>query len=1103
MKIHKKTKLNKTNITNTSSNNKSLTSTKLVSRKILNKLILKGGNYVRNYNVSSDHNKKTQKQNGDLKRTLTALKQKKYFTKSQKQDGGFIIDSIRLKFKIRKFKSFLKKYRKEEKNIQKYIDSYKGKTNILESLKDKKIDKSREYIIHYRKLKLFEMITKNKDNEKDVKTSDIDNQILDVKSKLKGIEKSLKQYEKEQKNEIPNLKKQTKTFKKNSKKISKLIAYFEKHLRKYYDEIDMIRANYKEFQGKKKLDSEAKSKIKKYQRFARDIEYILSFTDIEQKTMIDLKSKIDTILDQGATYSKNFKEFDKTKFNENLEKWKENYTRLYENLDIIDNIDEIIETYKVIINNFESFRNQLSIIDINKKYSGSIDKITSFISILNNQLKDLEKESLYIEQLKQALLLEKTFKDVDISITILLKRINIIIDDNKKILKEVTLFDTSIKNILSTSSSVVGGAVSIPTKGIFNINKLPSYDPYTILTYDKFINTHYRDITNIFNYFIQIITSQTLTFGTNNQENLDKFFEKTIEIQLNSLKQCLTIYLYLAVWAYGQTNKNTTNFEFNTQTIINKNFLQFMIKLIFIYELLNYKNVNLNDKKYEIVKEKLTDLMKGLKDTEIILDVNNIKLQLLTNRLHEGTHNRNKLITIKSDNTTVDDLITKKLDKNQTSMASYTISNIMLSVKPSLQLKETIKDPEFIINLISNDATKQNFETFYKEKNISGAGNLQDEIEKWFTPNNQFQKLLALIILHIRLYDNDPKATLDVNIKTDIETIITKINNGDNIDRIDINKLFTKTQSNNGSKLNLNDNLLGTTSSSGTLSSGIISSSGTSSSGTSSSSTSSSGTPSLGVKLTQPITTGFINIDLSKLKTIPNSSTIIETIENNTSEIVNNMEKITPDSDSTQIPEVFNTIITKLTIINECITNLKLIEPTFDIENVKYKKLILEYNWLKKSFTKEGTFGATNNIVKMETEFKDRKQIVSSSNTKSKYNSADYYKIITIRGSLSEEQRKSVDKLKSESNIKQFIDDLNSNIKDQNDRCITVEPLLRNASTINIPGLLQALTNYKSTNCQNKGQGQGQGQRQGQGQGQWQGQKPGYGQGYGQGYGSG
>ena len=28
---------------------------------ILNKLILKGGKYVRNYNVSSDHNKKTQK----------------------------------------------------------------------------------------------------------------------------------------------------------------------------------------------------------------------------------------------------------------------------------------------------------------------------------------------------------------------------------------------------------------------------------------------------------------------------------------------------------------------------------------------------------------------------------------------------------------------------------------------------------------------------------------------------------------------------------------------------------------------------------------------------------------------------------------------------------------------------------------------------------------------------------------------------------------------------------------------------------------------------------------------------------------------------------
>ena len=81
MKIHKKTKLNKTNITNISSNNKSLTSTKLVSRKILNKLILKGGNYVRQYNVSSDHTKKTQKKNGGLKRTMNALK----------QNGGFLV----------------------------------------------------------------------------------------------------------------------------------------------------------------------------------------------------------------------------------------------------------------------------------------------------------------------------------------------------------------------------------------------------------------------------------------------------------------------------------------------------------------------------------------------------------------------------------------------------------------------------------------------------------------------------------------------------------------------------------------------------------------------------------------------------------------------------------------------------------------------------------------------------------------------------------------------------------------------------------------------------------------------------------------------------
>ena len=77
----------------------------------------------------------------------------------------------------------------------------------------------------------------------------------------------------------------------------------------------MIRANYKEFQGKSKLDSEAKSKIKKYQRFARDIDFILSFNDMEQKKMIDLKNDISTIIDKGQTFSKQFKDYNESLFN--------------------------------------------------------------------------------------------------------------------------------------------------------------------------------------------------------------------------------------------------------------------------------------------------------------------------------------------------------------------------------------------------------------------------------------------------------------------------------------------------------------------------------------------------------------------------------------------------------------------------------------------------------------------------------------------------------------------------------------------------------------------------------------------------------------------
>jgi len=1005
MKIHKKTKLNKTNITNISSNNKSLTSTKLVSRKILNKLILKGGNYVRNYNVSSDHNKKTQKQNGDLKRTLTALKQKKYFTKSQKQDGGFIIDAIRLKLKLRKFKSFLKKYRKEEKEIQKYIDSYKGKTTILESLKDKKINKAREYIIHYRKFKIFEFLKNNKDNEKDVKTIDIDGNYADASSKLKGIDNSLKQFEKEQKRETPNLNKQTKTFKKNSKKISKLIAYFEKTLRKYYDEIDMIRANYKEFQGKSKLDSEAKSKIKKYQRFARDIDFILSFNDMEQKKMIDLKNDISTIIDKGQTFSKQFKDFDSSKFGEDLEKWKENYTRIYENLDITDDIDEIVETYKVTINNLEVIRNQLIIMKMSKGgFEKDIENIRVHIDNLNKHMNNiLLEQKKYIKQLKIALLLDKPFKDVDVAVTIIIGSIKSIIEYNKKLQGECNNFNKSLGN--SGVSTVGGGVVSIGGEvgcgggeciSVGGAGAGVSSDPSTFgnnITYDNFLSLKNKSLKNkLEHYKFDNVDNIQIKIKANKTEN---FLEASIENQYNILKVLFNIWLYLTYWMEGEDRSSKTEINILSEKK-NTDILLPFIQLIFVYELLSYeknKITDIKDDKYKPLKNNLIELFKKLgsklKFDNIIKKINNNNEN---NEFHANTFTHKTIQKFTNKLKVLKDGTNDKMNK-------YEISDINLSPTPELKLKTELKE-NFIVAYMDTEETKQKFNEEYKNQ----INNLQSEINEWKThENNSFKKAVALSILHLRLNDS-PSDTQEKNIKNyikniDSDTTIKLVDICDDPGPPEPPVLLVPP---------VPPGSLVPPGSQGTANLGELSS------------------PTL-TPTPQPtptITSGIVKINTNLVNdpvVAKNFDTVVETV----SELTTTMDKLTPQSDDDNtIPEAYDKIIKKLTIINECVSNLKLIEPKFNIENVKYEKVNLGYDWVQNYFKKEGEFGATSGIQTIEDAHKQTKFTSSTDKSKEKFTEDEFnFFIVNISNKSSEIEKKLIsiaEKLKNSDNLNIF-----------------------------------------------------------------------------------
>jgi hypothetical protein len=1052
MNLIKKTKLKKKNkptttttshTIHTSLNNNSLSLPKLVSRKKLNKLILKGGKYVRNYNVSSVHSKKTQSKNGSLKRTLTALKNKNYFTKSQKQDGGFIIDAIRLKYKLSKFKSFLKKYRKEEKEVQKYIDSYTGKGNILEMLKDSKYNKTREYIIHYRKLKIFEFLKNNKDNEKDIKTIDIDEKFTDAESKIKGIGKSLKQFETEQKKEIPNLKKQTKTFKTNSKEISKLIAYFEKNLRKYYEEIKLIRERYKQFQGKSKLDSEAKSDIKKYQRFAKDIDFILSFTDMEQKKMIDLKNNIATILDKGQTFSTQFKDFDSSKFGEDLEKWKENYTRIYENLDITSDIDDIVEIYTVTINNFEIIKNQLIIIKMSKVGDDkNIALMTDYISKLKSNKDDiLEKVKKYILQLKIALVIEKPFKDVDTSITLITGAILNSIKYNKQVLTGINTFNNSV----STTGVSQGGSWRVSwseswgneddsfSKGVGGASKpidKAKYFSYNIL-YSNLFNLDYKALQERFDdnkYKLDEITNVKIKYDKK-KEPLN-FFDATIEQQYNTLKDLFTIWLYLTYWSEGAEQKNNgdTVVDIFTQDQ-NKVSLLTFIKLIFVYELLCYNDIIKNNtlNTYVNLKDVLITLFNGFNP---FINISNILSQMKQGSTTDTTI----LNLIKTKNTTVDKWIVALKDKTE-KMNNYQLSDISIKSSTQKLILKSILEKEFIVTFMNDEDTKKKFNEEYKDQVTS----LQTEINDWIKPdNNPFKKAIALSILYIRLQDKHTPEQ-----KQKIDEYIKQIN--DDI-TIDINQICddpSASASASGPGPASTLGAPGPASASGSsasasasaLASALASASAlalASASGTLGTGSGVQGkavpdtVQAKGIVLVLPKasgpanTLGMLNLPLNLTNDVSVSNNFNIIIESS-SELATTLEKLTPsDNDTSKLPEPYDKIIKKLTIINECVSNLKLIEPKFKLENAKYAKVDLDYNWAQDYFKKETEFGVTSDISTIKATSNKTTYQSPPDKTKKDFSESDFNKLLRNPDKQTDDFKSIFDNLKSSANVDIF-----------------------------------------------------------------------------------
>ena len=444
----KKYKINNNIILSNSDNSdNSDNSRHFLTAKNINKLIYQGGKYYRkNDNLINKQAKRT-KNNLNI-RTLDNLKHYGYITNIQ--SGGFIIDYIKIKYKLRQTKKFITKFRKEEKKIQKYLDSYKGKTTSFKDLADKKALEVTKYIVDYRQKTIYEFVLNNIEFEKTIKTSEVENTIKLIDSRIKGIEASLKTYNKEKSKEIPSFIKYNKAFQKDSKSFLKLIDYFETNLRGFFRTIQKIKDDYLLYEGKTKVDKEAKDKVKKYKRFSKDIDYMLSFRDEEIKKMVDIKSEIDTILDTGKDYTEKYESMAKENYVNDLELWRDNYKSIYENIKSLDEeIDVFIKYFEDIENNLNSIFNQLVVLYVKDKNPSATKNIQ------NNAIEMQRNFSIYLK-------LFKTIKNAMIAIkTSLLKEESVVDLDATLLYSEGSY--KAIQDDINKSKDFIG-------KDIFNIN---------------------------------------------------------------------------------------------------------------------------------------------------------------------------------------------------------------------------------------------------------------------------------------------------------------------------------------------------------------------------------------------------------------------------------------------------------------------------------------------------------------------------------------------------------------------------------------------------------------------------------------------------------
>ena len=396
--------------------------------------------------------KHTNKQNGKKKskKNYKKYKNTKYFAKNgritkiniykksqnnrlQIQNAGFLA-AIKHWKNMRKFNNFVGELQKEERQAKNYLGSYKVIAIDFKNLAEDKRDKTTEYVLNRRQLKIIELIqpkdadinstSQNNKNYLSTLMSSHDLEMIekkqnrleiDINQANNSINKKLSEFIKDK----IALDKNTKKFRDTVDKISSgELGNFQSKVKLLKKEYDAIAP-----QAKGTLKSVHKKALKKYLSHKADYEKVVKIDETYIQKQQELVHEINDLLSQGQFYIDQMDSLDtkREKVDTDIVKWEEIYTKIYELikkiLDSIKKTKKIIEEIKQIELEINISIHPIAQTSPNKIIQQSSKELKNKQQELENVIKYLDASAANINEVLGMLLNEKMASELYLDTT--------------------------------------------------------------------------------------------------------------------------------------------------------------------------------------------------------------------------------------------------------------------------------------------------------------------------------------------------------------------------------------------------------------------------------------------------------------------------------------------------------------------------------------------------------------------------------------------------------------------------------------------------------------------------------------------------------------